>query len=88
MSIGWFRLNALNGFVRCLNHPTGFVDQIENFQTLSLKGLPPSDTDNFLTIDEDYFYHTQQPRRPEVSFHLHKIHSNSQLNDLNNDTQT
>ncbi|XP_038869558.1 transmembrane protein 43 isoform X2 [Salvelinus namaycush] len=44
----------------------GLVDQIENFQTLSLKGLPTPDSDSFLTVDEDYFYHTQHPRRPEV----------------------
>uniref|UniRef100_A0A8C8HJS1 Transmembrane protein 43 n=1 Tax=Oncorhynchus tshawytscha TaxID=74940 RepID=A0A8C8HJS1_ONCTS len=44
----------------------GLVDQIENFQTLSLKGLPAPDSDSFLTVDEDYFYHTQHPRRPEV----------------------
>uniref|UniRef100_A0A674E961 Transmembrane protein 43 n=1 Tax=Salmo trutta TaxID=8032 RepID=A0A674E961_SALTR len=45
----------------------GLVDQIENFQTLSLKGLPAPDSDSFLTVDEDYFYHTQHPRRPEVN---------------------
>ncbi|KAL0978060.1 hypothetical protein UPYG_G00165420 [Umbra pygmaea] len=42
----------------------GIVDQIENFQTLSLQGLP--DSDPFLTVYEDYFYHTPNPRRPEV----------------------
>ncbi|XP_010879266.2 transmembrane protein 43 [Esox lucius] len=42
----------------------GIVDQIENFQTLSLKGIP--DPEPFLTVDEDYFYHTPNPRRPEV----------------------
>ncbi|KAK6319536.1 hypothetical protein J4Q44_G00107470 [Coregonus suidteri] len=44
----------------------GLVDQIENFQTLRLKDLPAPDSDSFLTVDEDYFYHTQHPRRPEV----------------------
>lgn len=44
----------------------GLVEQIDNFQTLRLKGLPLPDTHSFLTIDEDYFYHTQHPRRPEV----------------------
>ncbi|XP_067090170.1 transmembrane protein 43 [Osmerus mordax] len=57
---------APNVLVGPLSLSKGFVDQIENFQTLSLKGLPHSDTDNFLTIDEDYFYHTQNPRQPEV----------------------
>lgn len=42
----------------------GLVEQIENFQTLSLRDL--SDSDPFLSIDDDYFYHTQNPRRPEV----------------------
>uniref|UniRef100_A0AAY4BDL7 Transmembrane protein 43 n=1 Tax=Denticeps clupeoides TaxID=299321 RepID=A0AAY4BDL7_9TELE len=42
----------------------GLVDQINNFQTLSLKGLPW--TDPFLTVDEDYFYHTPNPRSPQV----------------------
>ncbi|XP_077386991.1 transmembrane protein 43 [Festucalex cinctus] len=44
----------------------GLVEQINNFRTLSLKDLTPSDSDPFLTISDDYFYHTQQPRRPEV----------------------
>ncbi|KAG5275094.1 hypothetical protein AALO_G00143490 [Alosa alosa] len=44
----------------------GLVDQINNFQTLSLTGLPPSHVDPFLTVDGDYFYHTHNPRRPEV----------------------
>uniref|UniRef100_A0A8C8HKE1 Transmembrane protein 43 n=1 Tax=Oncorhynchus tshawytscha TaxID=74940 RepID=A0A8C8HKE1_ONCTS len=51
----------------------GLVDQIENFQTLSLKGLPAPDSDSFLTVDEDYFYHTQHPRRPEVSVTLNTM---------------
>ncbi|XP_071376832.1 transmembrane protein 43 [Centroberyx affinis] len=44
----------------------GLVEQINDFQTLSLRGFPASDFDTFLTIDGDYFYHTQYPRRPEV----------------------
>ncbi|KAL2091586.1 hypothetical protein ACEWY4_013849 [Coilia grayii] len=44
----------------------GFVEQINNFQTLSLVGLPLSHVDPFLTVDGDYFYHTPNPRRPEV----------------------
>ncbi|XP_056130210.1 transmembrane protein 43 isoform X2 [Lampris incognitus] len=44
----------------------GLVEQINNFQTLSLKGFPPPDSSSFLTIDEDYFYHTPYPRKPEV----------------------
>ncbi|XP_036415146.1 transmembrane protein 43 [Colossoma macropomum] len=42
----------------------GLIDQINNFQTLHLGGLPA--TDPFLTVHEDYFYHTANPRRPEV----------------------
>lgn len=44
----------------------GLVEQINDFQTLSLKDFPLSQLDYFLSIDDDYFYHTQQPRRPEV----------------------
>lgn len=54
---------APNVFVGPFTLSKGLVDKIDNFQTLSLKGLPPP---AFLTIDEDYFYHTQFPRRPEV----------------------
>ncbi|XP_060766137.1 transmembrane protein 43 [Neoarius graeffei] len=42
----------------------GLIDQINNFKTLSLSALPV--TDQFLTVYEDYFYHTANPRRPEV----------------------
>ncbi|KAF5891607.1 transmembrane protein 43, partial [Clarias magur] len=42
----------------------GLIDRINNFQTLSLSAL--SVTDPFLTVYEDYFYHTANPRRPEV----------------------
>uniref|UniRef100_A0A672FIQ7 Transmembrane protein 43 n=1 Tax=Salarias fasciatus TaxID=181472 RepID=A0A672FIQ7_SALFA len=31
-----------------------------------LKDYPVSQLDSFLSIDDDYFYHTQNPRRPEV----------------------
>ncbi|XP_078104688.1 transmembrane protein 43 [Sander vitreus] len=41
----------------------GLVEQINNFQTLSLRDFS---VDPFLSIDDDYFYHTQNPRRPEV----------------------
>ncbi|XP_051932641.1 transmembrane protein 43 isoform X1 [Hippocampus zosterae] len=44
----------------------GLVEQINNFQTLSLKDLTASDSDPFLTIRDDYFYHTRQPQRPDV----------------------
>lgn len=33
------------------------------------------DTDPFLSIDNDYFYHTQNPYRPEVSAALGYSHS-------------
>lgn len=42
----------------------GLIDQINNFKTLSLSALPF--TDPFLIVYEDYFYHTANPRRPEV----------------------
>ncbi|XP_076858116.1 transmembrane protein 43 [Brachyhypopomus gauderio] len=42
----------------------GLIDKINNFQTLSLGGLPF--TDPFLTVYENHFYHTGNPRRPEV----------------------
>lgn len=45
----------------------GLVEQINNFQTLSLKDYAALNLDSFLSIDDDYFYHNQNPRRPEVS---------------------
>ncbi|KAM9799201.1 transmembrane protein 43 [Syngnathus typhle] len=44
----------------------GLVEQISNFRTLSLKDFTSLDLDPFLTISDDYFYHTQQPKSPEV----------------------
>lgn len=44
----------------------GLVEQINDFQTLSLKDFPAYNVDPFLSIRDDYFYHTQQPQRPEV----------------------
>ncbi|XP_070706763.1 transmembrane protein 43 [Pempheris klunzingeri] len=44
----------------------GLVEQINNFETLSLRDFPAFNLDPFLSIDDDYFYHTQHPRRPEV----------------------
>uniref|UniRef100_A0A7N8WQW5 Transmembrane protein 43 n=1 Tax=Mastacembelus armatus TaxID=205130 RepID=A0A7N8WQW5_9TELE len=46
--------------------PSGLVEQINNFQTLSLRDFPAFNLDPFLTINDDYFYHTQNPHRPEV----------------------
>lgn len=46
---------------------TGLVEQINNFQTLSLKDFPAANLEPFLSIDDDYFYHTEHPHRPEVS---------------------
>lgn len=46
---------------------TGLVEQINNFQTLGLKDFPAANLEPFLSIDDDYFYHTEHPRRPEVS---------------------
>uniref|UniRef100_A0AAQ5Z2J6 Transmembrane protein 43 n=1 Tax=Amphiprion ocellaris TaxID=80972 RepID=A0AAQ5Z2J6_AMPOC len=45
----------------------GLVDQINNFQTLSLRDFSAFNLDPFLSVYDDYFYHTQNPRRPEVS---------------------
>ncbi|XP_066554276.1 transmembrane protein 43 isoform X1 [Amia ocellicauda] len=42
----------------------GLVEKIDNFKKLSLVGLPPLDF--FVTVHENYFYHTQNPRHPEV----------------------
>ncbi|RXN17215.1 transmembrane 43 [Labeo rohita] len=44
----------------------GLVDQITDFHTLSLQGLSVPLTNTFLTVYDDYFYHTANPRRPEV----------------------
>ncbi|KAM9813740.1 transmembrane protein 43 [Neosynchiropus ocellatus] len=44
----------------------GLVEQIDDFHTLSLKDLSALNLDSFLTIHDDYFYHTENPRRPEV----------------------
>ncbi|KAI7791146.1 putative transmembrane protein 43-like [Triplophysa rosa] len=45
---------------------SGLMEQINDFHTLSLKGFPAFDANTFLTVYEDYFYHTANPRRPEV----------------------
>lgn len=45
----------------------GLVEMIDNYQTLSLKDFTATDLDPFLSIHDDYFYHTQTPRKPEVS---------------------
>ncbi|XP_051977598.1 transmembrane protein 43 isoform X2 [Xyrauchen texanus] len=42
----------------------GLIEQINDFHTLSLQGFP--DVNTFLTVYDDYFYHTANPRRPEV----------------------
>lgn len=44
----------------------GLVEQIKDFKTLSLRDFSASDVESFLSIDDDYFYHTKTPRRPEV----------------------
>ncbi|XP_070758822.1 transmembrane protein 43 isoform X2 [Enoplosus armatus] len=44
----------------------GLVEQVNDFETLSLRDLTAVNLDPFLSIDDDYFYHTQNPRRPEV----------------------
>lgn len=46
---------------------SGLLEHINNFQTLSLGDFPLLNLDPFLSIYDDYFYHTQNPRRPEVS---------------------
>uniref|UniRef100_A0A8C5DKG6 Transmembrane protein 43 n=1 Tax=Gouania willdenowi TaxID=441366 RepID=A0A8C5DKG6_GOUWI len=45
---------------------SGLVEQINNFQTLSLNTFSVYNLDPFLSIDDDYFYHTQKPHRPQV----------------------
>ncbi|KAM4740746.1 transmembrane protein 43 [Anableps anableps] len=44
----------------------GLVEQINNFQTLSLNDFSAFNVDPFLSIHDDYFYHTQFPLRPQV----------------------
>lgn len=44
----------------------GLVEKINNYQTLSLKDFTATNLDPFLSVHDDYFYHTQTPRRPEV----------------------
>ncbi|XP_061583115.1 transmembrane protein 43 [Cololabis saira] len=44
----------------------GLVEQINNFQTLSLSHLQMLNLDPSLSIRDDYFYHTHYPKRPEV----------------------
>uniref|UniRef100_A0A8C2ZDZ6 Transmembrane protein 43 n=1 Tax=Cyclopterus lumpus TaxID=8103 RepID=A0A8C2ZDZ6_CYCLU len=44
----------------------GLVEQINNFQTLSLRDFSTFNLAPFLSVDDDYFYHTHNPRRPEV----------------------
>ncbi|XP_037346603.1 transmembrane protein 43 [Pungitius pungitius] len=44
----------------------GLVEQINNFQTLGLRDFSASQLAPYLSIDDDYFYHTHFPRRPEV----------------------
>lgn len=44
----------------------GLIDNINTFQTLSLKDFNALNLDPFLTVYDNYFYHTQNPRRPEV----------------------
>uniref|UniRef100_A0AAV2M7Y9 Transmembrane protein 43 n=1 Tax=Knipowitschia caucasica TaxID=637954 RepID=A0AAV2M7Y9_KNICA len=44
----------------------GLIEKINNFQTLSLRDFNAINLDPFLTILDDYFYHTQYPHRPEV----------------------
>lgn len=45
----------------------GLVQKINNFHTLSLRDFTATNLDPFLSIYDDYFYHTQTPRRPEVA---------------------
>lgn len=45
----------------------GLVEMIDNYQTLSLRDFTATNVDPFLSIHDDYFYHTQTPSKPEVS---------------------
>ncbi|XP_061788715.1 transmembrane protein 43 [Nerophis lumbriciformis] len=44
----------------------GLVEQVNNFQTLTLRDSTSSDSDQLFTISDNYFYHTHNPKRPEV----------------------
>lgn len=52
---------------------TGLMEQINDFHTLSLKEFPAFDANTFLTVYEDYFYHTANTRQPEVSTGLRHL---------------
>lgn len=45
---------------------TGLINHINKFEKLSLRDFNALNLDPFLTVFDDYFYHTQYPRRPEV----------------------
>lgn len=44
----------------------GLVEQINDFQTLNPRYVPPAELDAFLTVHGEYFYHTPSPLRPQV----------------------
>ncbi|MEQ2291856.1 hypothetical protein AMECASPLE_017170 [Ameca splendens] len=44
----------------------GLVEQINDFQTLSLRDFSALNMASFLSIRDDYFYHTQFPLHPQV----------------------
>nr|XP_015814219.2 transmembrane protein 43 [Nothobranchius furzeri] len=44
----------------------GLVEQINKFQTLSLRDFSVFNLEPYLSIHDDYFYHTQSPLRPQV----------------------
>lgn len=51
---------------------SGLVEQINNFQTLRLSDFVAFHLDSFLTIHDDYFYHTPAPLRPQVRIRMWK----------------
>ncbi|MEQ2181701.1 hypothetical protein GOODEAATRI_014237 [Goodea atripinnis] len=46
----------------------GLVEQINDFQTLSLRDFSALNMASFLSIHDDYFYHTQFPLHPQEVF--------------------
>lgn len=52
---------------------SGLVEQINNFHTLRLADYSAFNLDPFLTIHDDYFYHTPSPLRPEVRIRMWRL---------------
>lgn len=46
------------------------MEQINKFQTLTLRDFSAFTLDPFLSVHDDYFYHTQYPHKPEVRIEM------------------